>query len=152
MSKLCRACGLDLSTCKRYERCLLSRQANVLSVLSLLLEEQAQSLGIVLDVSGYLRDGFICRSCLGAYRTHVAKLETLKGKASKALYALRRPTSSQATASRQRKRAAGSDSLELPRAKRCLFAPAPTLTDQQLGGHNASPAVSVSSNSMVFVM
>ena len=80
----------DLSTCKRYERCLLSRQANVLSVLSLLLEEQAQSLGIVLDVSGYLRDGFICRSCLGAYRTHIAKLEKLKEKASEALSALRR--------------------------------------------------------------
>ena len=54
-NNLCRTCGLDLSTCKRYERCLLSRQANVLSVLSLLLEE----LGIVLDVSGYLRDWFI---------------------------------------------------------------------------------------------
>ena len=56
MSKLCRACGLDLSTCKRYEHCLLSRQANVLSVLSLLLEEQV-----------------ICHSCLGAYRMHIAK-------------------------------------------------------------------------------
>ena len=80
----------DLSTCKRYERCLLSRQANVLSVLSLLLEEQAQSLGIVLDVSDYLRDGFICRSCLGAYQMHIAKLEKLKEKASEVLSALRR--------------------------------------------------------------
>ena len=71
--QLCRPCGLA----KKNERCLLSGQvSDVRSVLSLVLEEQAKSLGIDLDVSGFLKDGNICRSCLCAHRTYKVKRHT----------------------------------------------------------------------------
>lgn len=151
MSFLCRACGLDLCDTVYNRRFITGKvTSDIRPVLIPVLEEQAQSIGINLDVDVFLGEGYICRSCLRGYQTHRAHLNKLKENATQALSALYQTdtatvqhSESQSTDPGRRKRACNDD-LPQPSAKRCLFsAPVPT-DEQSQRSSRTSPAVAVS--------
>ena len=89
MALLCHTCGVDLSSKISYEHHSLSGKAvsYVCSDMTAILKEQATSLGVNLDDSALLSDGFVYRGCLGAYCTYKEELEKLKQKANQAISA-----------------------------------------------------------------
>ena len=139
MALLCHACGVDLSTKKSYERHPLSGKAAsyVRSDMTAILKEQATSLGVNLDDSALLSDGFICRGCLRSYRTHKEQFEKLKQKANQVISAFHTVSTSNSTVAIQRKRHPNPDQQQ-PSAKRCLFAT--TINPE----HSVPPTVAVS--------